>query len=238
MNHLSSLLPSITSDTIDLPRADNRVEVIYHDIILSLYKLLHENLAEMEKRHLDQMEYYTMWVHQIKTPISALRLLLQVRPSQDALLMNQDLFKIEQYVEMALQYVKLNQLSADFIIKDYEMKNIINSSVKKYAELFIYKKLYVKIEQINLKVKTDSKWIAFIIEQLLSNGIKYSYEGGITISQNANTLIIADTGIGIRSEDMERIFEKGYTGYNGRLDKKASGIGLYMAKKSCRYIGN
>lgn len=160
-----------------------------------------------------------------------MRLAIQSREDADNLVIDQELFKIEQYVEMALQYIKIKQLSSDLVIREYSLKNIINTSVKKYAALFIYKKLSIDLEGLELMVLTDSKWLSFIIEQLLSNAIKYTNHGGIRIYMENRSLVIEDSGIGIHSEDMERIFEKGYTGYNGRLDKKASGIGLYLVKK-------
>jgi signal transduction histidine kinase len=190
-----------------------------------------KNMAEMEKEHQEQMEYYTMWMHQIKTPISAMELSLKNIEAKERRGIEGELFKIEQYVEMALHYVKIKQIGTDLVIREYEVSDILKASVKKYASLFINKKLSVNIEPAVMLVRTDSKWLSFLIEQILSNAIKYTNEGGIHISFGPNTLIIEDTGIGIKEEDMARIFEKGYTGYNGRIDKKASGIGLYLVKK-------
>lgn len=210
--------------------ADNIVERSYLDIIMELYKIANEAVESLDKEHNNQMEYYTLWVHQIKTPISAMSLALSSKEKADYNLMQRELFKVEQYVEMALQYIKINRLSSDLLIKEYDLQDIINSCVKKYASLFIYKKLSIELTSLSVKVLTDSKWLSFIIEQLISNGIKYTKEGGIKIEWEEEKLIIKDTGIGIRKEDLERIFEKGYTGYNGRLDKKASGIGLYLVR--------
>jgi signal transduction histidine kinase len=186
----------------------------------------------MDKSHTEQVEYYTMWVHQIKTPISAMRLALQSSGQVSLSLLEQELFKIEQYVELALSYTRMKDLSNDLVIREYDLEDIVNQSIKKYAPLFIYKKLSVYVEEFHETVATDSKWLAFILEQLLSNAVKYTYQGGVTITYRDKTLRIIDTGIGIRSEDIDRIFEKGYTGYNGRIDKKASGIGLYLTKKT------
>jgi signal transduction histidine kinase len=231
VNKINTILDNITCDIQELPQQDNAIESKYQDIIRTLYKLVNDNILVMENSHSDQIEYYTMWVHQIKTPISAMRLAIQSREVVDNLIIDQELFKIEQYVEMALQYIKMKQLSSDLVIREYSLKNILHTSVKKYAALFIYKKLSIDLEGLELMVLTDSKWLSFIIEQLLSNAIKYTNQGGIRIYMEDRSLVIEDTGIGIHSEDMERIFEKGYTGYNGRLDKKASGIGLYLVKK-------
>ncbi len=156
---------------------------------------------------------------------------LSSKEKTDYNLLQRELFKVEQYVEMALQYIKINRLSSDLLIKEYDLAEIMNSCVKKYAALFIYKKLSLELKSLTVKVLTDSKWLSFILEQLISNAIKYTNEGGIQISWEENKLVIRDSGIGIRKEDMERIFEKGFTGYNGRLDKKASGVGLYLVRR-------
>ena len=219
-------------EPMELPLSSNALELSYQDIITNLYNDMKANLLAMEKDYREQMEYYTMWMHQIKTPIAAMELTIRnSRSSLDNRIIEGELFKIEQYVEMALQYVKIKNLASDLVIREYELVEIVRTSVKKYASLFINKKLSVTIEPSSFFALTDSKWISFIIEQLLSNAIKYTNKGGIAIYTDSNKLVIEDTGIGIRPEDLERIFEKGYTGYNGRLDKKASGIGLYLSKK-------
>lgn len=210
--------------------ADNIIEQSYQDIIKELYVIVNDSMEKQENDHINQMEYYTMWVHQIKTPISAMNLAINNRDKTDHNLMQRELFKVEQYVEMALQYIKINRLSSDLLIQEYNLSEIITGCVKKYASLFIYKKLSIELKDLSVTVLTDSKWLSFMIEQILSNSIKYTQEGGVNIKWEENMLMIQDTGIGIRSEDMERIFEKGYTGYNGRLDNKASGIGLYLVK--------
>ncbi len=219
-------------ELMELPLSSNALERSYQEIITNLYNDMKANLLAMEKDYREQMEYYTMWMHQIKTPIAAMELTIKnSRSSLDNRIIEGELFKIEQYVEMALQYVKIKNLASDLVIREYELIEIVRTSVKKYASLFINKKLSVTIEPSSFFALTDSKWISFIIEQLLSNAIKYTNKGGIAIYTDTNKLVIEDTGIGIRPEDLERIFEKGYTGYNGRLDKKASGIGLYLSKK-------
>lgn len=231
IHRLDLLIDELTGNNQDMPLAENMIEEKYQIMIETLYQLLKDNTLGMENAHSEQMEYYTMWVHQIKTPISAMRLALQSREIADTNIIDQELFKIEQYVEMALQYIKIGQLSSDLVIREYSLKDIVYASVKKYATLFIYKKLSIDIGDCCVKVLTDSKWLSFILEQLLSNAVKYTNLGGVRIYLKEDALVIEDTGIGIRAEDMERIFEKGYTGYNGRLDKKASGIGLYLVKK-------
>lgn len=230
--YLKNIQQRLTVDKHAFPEAGNNVEHLYQEIINSLYEIIQSHVDTIEKAHIEQVEYYTRWVHQIKTPISAMYLALHSSiASNQPELLEQELFKIEQYVELALQYTKMKDLSTDLVIREYTLEDIVHQSVKKYAQLFIYKKLSLQMDEFHEMITTDSKWLAFILEQLLSNAIKYTNKGGIKISYQNRCLTISDTGIGIRAEDLERIFQKGYTGYNGRLDKKASGIGLYLAKK-------
>ncbi len=232
MRFLNDVKQHLTTDKHTLMESKDALEEEYQTLISSLYEINRNHVENLEKSHTEQVEYYTLWVHQIKTPISAMRLAIQSGGvSEYKELLEQELFKIEQYVELALQYTKTKNLSSDLVIREYPLQEIVNQSVKKYATLFIYKKLSVQIDVFQCNVTTDSKWLSFLLEQLISNAVKYTNQGGIRITFRNKTLSITDSGIGVRSEDLERIFEKGYTGYNGRVDKKASGIGLYLTKK-------
>ena len=185
------------------------------------------------------IDYYTLWVHQIKTPIAAMRLILQSGDLPQYKELQDQLFRIEQYVEMVLAYLRIGSNSTDFLLKKYDLENIVKQSVRKYAPMFIRKKIGVKLGNLKYKVLTDEKWLCFAIEQILSNAIKYTDEGYISIdTENETILVIKDTGIGIAPEDLPRICEKGYTGYNGRLDKRASGIGLYLTKQVLTMLGH
>ena len=176
-------------------------------------------------------EYYTMWVHQIKTPIAALKLLLQSEDTPKNREYEEELFRIEQYVEMVLHYSRLESDTTDFIIRKCDLDKIIKEAVRKYARFFIRKKISLDYEPLNLSVLTDEKWLEFVIEQVISNAIKYTPEGKVSIYiEEKGTLVIEDTGIGIRTEDLPRVCEKGYTGYNGHTDKRSTGIGLYLCK--------
>ena len=149
-----------------------------------------------------------------------------------------ELFKIEQYVEMVLQYLRLNSSINDFVLQEYELDGLICQAVRKYAPMFIRRKLTLHYEPIQEKAVTDEKWLVFVLEQILSNAIKYTSAGDIFISMENGCLVVRDTGIGILPEDLPRVFDKGYTGYNGRSDKKASGIGLYLVKKILDKLGH
>lgn len=182
------------------------------------------------------IDYYSLWVHQIKTPIAAMRILLQANIDisfEQKSELEMELFKIEQYVEMVLSYIRMGDMISDLKLQWYALDDIVKSAVRKYSKLFILKKIKLNYEPIAEKILTDEKWMGFIIEQLLSNALKYTNEGEISIYMEPgkeNELVIEDTGIGIWEEDLPCVFEKGFTGYNGRTDKKSTGIGLYLCK--------
>lgn len=205
-----------------------------------LQRELENNKISWESQR-DKEDFFAMWAHQIKTPIAALKLLLQ-SDKQDVTACKGEVFKIERYVEMALGFLRFEEMGNDLELLSYELEPIVKQSIKKFAPMFISKHLSVNLKDLNVKILTDEKWLSFVIEQLLSNAVKYTSSGGITIrtcTENEQLCIITeDTGIGIRSEDLPRLFEKGFTGYNGRMDKKASGLGLYLCKSICDKLGH
>lgn len=222
-----------------LPEAMNLIEEDYREVLSELSDEKQRLITSMEQKYREMMDYYTIWVHQIKTPIAAMRLLLQSGEGAQYRELSEELQRIEQYVEMVLCYLRLDSDSTDYVLKEYELDELIRQAVRKYAASFIRKKLRLEYEPVNCRVLTDEKWMLFVLEQVLSNALKYTKAGSISISQESpGILCIRDTGIGIAPEDLPRIFEKGYTGYNGRSDKKASGIGLYLCKRICRNLGH
>ena len=195
--------------------------------------------TEANRRYSDMIDYYTVWVHQIKTPIASMRLHLENEDSALARKLRTDLFRVEQYVEMVLMFFRLNSESTDYVIGESDLDTIVKQAVKKFAGEFIERRLTLVYEPLHTTVITDEKWISFVIEQILSNALKYTPSGNITIAmEQEKELCIRDTGIGIASDDLPRIFENGYTGYNGRTDKKASGIGLYLCRRICTNLGH
>ena len=177
--------------------------------------------------------------HQIKTPIAAMRLIFQGDGTDQYHELQAQLFKIEQYVEMVMVYLRVGSDRTDFLLKEYELEGMVKQAVRKYASMFIRKKISVRLGQLKGKVLTDEKWLCFVIEQVISNAIKYTKDGYISIdSENETTLVIQDAGIGIAPEDLPRICEKGFTGYNGRSEKRASGIGLYLTKQILVKLGH
>ena len=217
-----------------LPEADGLLARDYQQIIASYERQFQEEQIKMEQKYRDMMEYYTMWTHQIKTPIAAMRLLLQEEDTPLSCEMQSELFQTEQYVQMALQYLRMEKMTSDLVFARYDLDALIRQAVRKYAPLFIRRKIILSYEPVHCEVLTDEKWLVFVLEQTLSNALKYTKSGSIHIYLSPDapkTLVIEDTGIGIAPEELPRIFEKGYTGCNGRADKRSTGIGLYLCRQ-------
>ena len=223
----------------ELPTPKSLIEEDYQSIIAKLKEEAEMRASSASQDYNNMIEYYTVWAHQIKTPIAAMRLNLQSEDSESARKLMGDLNRIESYVEMVLTFLRLDSNSTDYVIKEHDLDEIIKSSVRKFSREFILKKLTLNYEPVKYKCITDEKWLEFIIEQVISNAVKYTSEGGVRIYMDEpGLLVIEDTGIGISAEDLPRIFENGYTGFNGREDKRASGIGLYLCKRIADNLGH
>lgn len=222
-----------------LPAASDLLEERYQELVGKLCRKNHELEDRFAGEHKELMDYFTLWMHQIKTPIFAMRLLLQNGEGRDADALAMELFQIEQYTDMALQYLRLGSTVNDFVLQPCDLDDMVRQALRKYAKIFIGRKLTLHFQETHLKVLTDEKWMVFVIGQILSNALKYTSRGGISIYAGSDgALVIEDTGIGIAAEDLPRIFEKGYTGFNGRTDKKATGLGLYLCRKICDKLGH
>lgn len=236
---LRRLEDEITVTLENLPPPKTAEEADYQNLIKILFDFKQSLANEMNEKYADMTDYYTLWAHQIKTPIAAMRLTLQSGENVQSRELSEDLHRIEQYVEMVLCYLRLGSETNDFIIKKYDLDGIIRQAVRKFSSQFIRRKIKLVYEPVGVTVLTDEKWLLFVLEQVLSNALKYTKSGEIEITLEApKTVCIRDTGIGIAPEDINRIFEKGYTGYNGRTDKKASGIGLYLCRQVCGKLGH
>lgn len=221
--------------SLPLPQAETLPEELFSGALKSAVGELERREDSEKKKQEEMIGYYTMWVHQIKTPLSAMRLILKSdgeldKAGREALL--QELFKVERYVEMVLGYLRLETMTADLRLESCQVYSIVRQAVKKFAPQFIYQKLTLTLEKFPNRVVTDEKWLLFAIEQVLSNALKYTKSGSITISMDEHdVLTIADTGVGIPAEDLPRIFERGFTGYNGRQEKTSTGLGLYLTRQ-------
>ncbi len=223
----------------DFPKAANQLEEDYLELVAGLKEEIKKTAVRSSEDYNNMIEYYTVWAHQIKTPIAAMRLNLQTEDSESARRLMGDLNRIESYVDMVLTFLRLDSDSTDYLIKEYDLDEIIRPAVKKFSREFILKKLRLDYRPVRYSTVTDSKWMSFIIEQIISNAVKYTSKGEVRIYMDEpGLLVIEDTGIGISPEDLPRIFENGYTGFNGREDKRASGIGLYLCRRIADNLGH
>ena len=258
---LSNALKRPVEEQAQLPEATDDVEILYHRLLENQSIARSESESSAAVRQSQMRDYYSMWVHQIKTPISAMKLLLEAEREELGQLMcdeeqqaafkelsdnldlfEDELFRIEEYVSMALQYQRVSSTENDFVLEKVSLDGVIRDTIKKYAKIMIRRHIGINYSGTKKQVYTDEKWLAFILEQILSNAIKYTPQGFVTIEtaeENDRFFItIKDTGIGIKAEDLPRVFEKGYTGYNGHADKKATGIGLYLCRQMADKLGH
>lgn len=235
-----SALSNVSAEQIGpLPETSRILDGDYQAIIRSLQVQARQLASSAAAREREASDYYTVWAHQIKTPIASMRLSLQQEDTPKARQLLQELSRAEQYVGMVMVYLRLTDGGSDFVLRTCDLDAIVRQAVRRFAGEFITRKLKLCYEPLNAACVTDEKWLLFVVEQVLSNALKYTREGSITITmEHPKTLVIRDTGIGIAPEDLPRIFEKGYTGYNGRGDQKASGLGLYLCRTICRKLGH
>lgn len=223
----------------EISPANDLIEKDYQDIINRLKEEEELSRRKASSDYNNMVEYYTVWAHQIKTPIASMRLQIQSEDSELSRKLDGDLNRIEAYVEMVLTFLRLDSDSTDYVIKEISLDDVIRPAIRKFSRDFISKKLTMDFEPTEASVLSDEKWLSFVIEQVISNAVKYTSSGGIRIYMaESDVLCIEDTGIGISAEDLPRIFENGYTGFNGREDKRASGIGLYLCKRVCNNLGH
>lgn len=223
------------AEALTLPEKSNSItENDLCELFSRLCARYYSKQSENEDRFRKTSEYYTLWAHQIKTPISSMYLTLYNEDSAESRRLLSDLTKIERYVGMALTYLKLDSETNDFVFRRCYLDEIIKKSVKSFSTEFIYRRLSLDYVEIDKEIVTDEKWFGFVLEQLISNALKYTNEGGVKIYMSEeNVLCIQDSGIGISANDLPRIFEQGFTGGNGRRDGRASGIGLYLCRRIC-----
>ena len=236
--YLRSLLARVGTSMEGVTEYATLIDSDYHDVIMALDAALARAISDSDQRESDMRDYYSLWAHQIKTPIAAMRLLLQSEKPACAEELSAELFRIEQYVEMVMQYVRTQSGQTDYVVEQCDLDRIVKAAVRKYAQSFIRKKIALCYEPLEVTVLTDRKWLGFAVEQVLSNALKYTRSGSVTVTFENGELIISDTGIGIRPEDLPRVFDNTFTGYNGREDRKSTGIGLYLTRRILTSLGH
>lgn len=225
---------------LDLPAPASQKEREYQQLIRALFEEYRKLDNQSRKSQRETQDYYSLWVHQIKVPISAMDLLLQTHPGPDTPALQGELFKVRRYVEMVLSYLRLESTTTDYVIRRCELDKIVRQGVRKFASLFILSQVKLEFTPTQLRVLTDEKWLGFAIEQLLSNAVKYTKAGGTVriYAKPEQILVVEDTGIGIAPEDLPRIWDKGFTGLNGRMDQKSTGLGLYLCRRVLTNLGH
>ncbi len=234
-----------------LPQTSLALERAYQQIIAAQESEKKALVTQLDERQQNMSDYYTMWTHQIKVPLAAMDLLLQNEETSQNLhivkQLREEVFKTEQYVDMALHYARMESISADLAFARLDVEELVKGALKKYWILFNGAGLGLYLEECHAQIVTDGKWFSFVVEQILSNAIKYTKKGSVSIygtdesgrrvKQGCRYLVIEDTGIGIEESDLPRIFERGFTGYNGRLGNKSTGIGLYLCRQIMDRLG-
>ena len=220
-------LPEELADA--LPPADTVTEADYRSLVTLLAESRRAIRTQEEQRYGDMVDYYT---------IASMRLTLQNEDSDLARSLSGDLMRVEQYVEMVLVFLRLDSSTTDYVIRSHSLDDIVRPAVRKFAGEFIRRRLRLDYQPLDRTVVTDAKWLGFVVEQVLSIALKYTASGSVTIAMDGDDLCIRDTGMGIAPEDLPRIFDRGFTGLNGRRDTRASGIGLYLCRRICRSLGH
>lgn len=228
----------LTKSLENLPKAREPLERPYQEQLKILFDARQRDLLEAQRRYENDLDYFTLWTHQIKTPIAAMDLILQSGEGSANSELKNELFCIQQYVSMALGYLRLGSKTTDFVFETCSLDPIVRTAIHTYAGQFIRTRTRIVYEPVTYEVLTDEKWLLFVLEQILSNAVKYAPGGTVTITMEGDTLCIADDGIGISSENLPRIFEKGYTGYHGRRDRRTTGIGLYLCREILCKLGH
>ncbi len=230
---LRKLTDEILVRDAEMPLSEDEEIIAYQEMVMKLLEKQREIENSFNMKYEALSDYYATWTHQIKIPIASAKLMLENNDSEESRLLNIELGRIERYVKMAVNYLKLEDNNIDFVFEKSDVDSIVKDVVRSYSNDFIVKKLRFEFLETGLKVLTDEKWLSFVLEQIISNSLKYTEKGYIKVYGEKNNLIIEDSGIGISANDLPRIFEKGFSGFNGRNNKTSSGLGLYLVKRIC-----
>lgn len=215
------------------------IEADDHAVMALLCQRLHLAQSQLLRERTETLSYFSAWVHQAKTPLSVLRLTLQTVDSPENRAMRNELTHIEQYVDMALCYARLSNPTKDLVLRMQPIDPVIRAAIRTYAPLLIQKRLTMQYAGCTDQALTDERWLRFLLEQVLSNAVKYTATGGVEIDVLPGPRVrLRDTGMGIAPEDIPRVFDKGYTGYNGRMGEKSTGIGLYLCRETAQMLGH
>lgn len=230
----------LITEILQKPRSAEKLA--YYRILKRANKSMLENVSDIKEKQKDYKEYIESWVHEIKIPITSAKLLCENNKSDITNKIDEDIEEVNNYVEQALFYARMDQVSNDFMIREISLNEVIKNVLARNKKIMIQNNMKVELNDVNIKCYTDEKWLEFILNQIITNSIKYRNNNAvvkITGIQNKENIIlkIKDNGIGIKKSEIDRIFDKGFTGTNGRNQTKSTGIGLYLCKRLCEGIG-
>lgn len=222
----------------DVLEAGSASEQVLQERVLELEEELKEVVSRQQQKQDDFQDYYTLWAHQMKIPIAASQLLLgELDAGEPKRALERELFKIEQYTGLVLNYLRLESFHEDLQVEQVAVEELVKQTVKKFSLFFIENKISLELGNLDCLLATDRRWLGLLLEQLISNAVKYTRSGRIAIFLEEDDLIVQDTGIGIASSDLERVFDRGFSGYNGRRTQQSSGLGLYLSKRIATELG-
>ena len=231
------LLPEIINE----PRFQE--ERIINEVLEECNKSMHEKVKYYKDEQIEYREYIETWVHEIKTPIASAKLILENDDSNLSSRINYEMKRVEGFIEQVLYYARSSDVSKDYIIREFSLRDVVMKAVKSNSRDFINRNIKLNIKEIEGTIFSDAKWVEFIINQIIINAVKFSIsnKGEVSIfskiNENNIILTIEDNGVGISEKDIDRVFEKGFTGENGRKFGKSTGIGLYLCNKLCDKLG-
>ena len=231
----------LLSEVINEPRFQE--ERIINEVLKECNKSMHENVKYYKDEQIEYREYIETRVHEIKTPIASAKLILENDDSNLSSRINYEMKRVEGFIEQVLYYARSSDVSKDYIIKKFSLRNVVMKAVKNNSRDFINRNIKLNIKEVEGTIFSDAKWVEFIINQIIINAVKFSIpnKGEVSIfskiNENNIILTIEDNGVGISEKDIDRVFEKGFTGENGRKFGKSTGIGLYLCKKLCDKLG-
>lgn len=245
INDINSIIDSLDekyliSEVIEKPNREE--DLAYYKILKRTNKSMLENVTKVRTTQKDYKDYIESWVHEIKIPITSAKLICENNKSEITNKIDEEIEKINNYVEQALFYARLDQVSNDFMIRKINLADVVRNVLARNKKIMIQNNIKVEVKDVTVDVFSDEKWLEFILNQIIINSIKYKKEQNATISisgienkENVH-LKIKDNGIGIKESEINRIFDKGFTGTNGRNQKKSTGIGLYLCKRLCEEL--
>ena len=230
----------LITEILQKPRSAEKLA--YYRILKKVNKSMLENVTDIKEKQKDYKEYIESWVHEIKIPITSAKLLCENNKSEITNKIDEDIEEVNNYVEQALFYARMDQVSNDFMIREINLNEVIKNVLARNKKIMIQNNMKVEINGVNINCYTDEKWLEFILNQIITNSIKYRNNNAVirinAIENKENIVLkIKDNGIGIKKSEIDRIFDKGFTGTNGRNQTKSTGIGLYLCKRLCEGIG-